>query len=111
MVGGVIGALLFLVLVAAAVMYFLRRRQRAARPAPSAEFLHMARGGADSPVFVAKGGYADEMAHTPTDAYFVSLARQSSIEDGEAPPPFTPGNFRDPVLEKVNESASMWDRR
>ena len=69
----------------------------------------MARGGADSPAFVPKNGYADEMAHTPTDGWVSFAGQPGSVEDDEAPPPFTPGNFRDPVLEKVQESAAVWD--
>ena len=40
----------------------------------------------------------------------VPLARQVSLEDDERPPAFTPGNYRDPVYEKVQESAEMRER-
>ncbi|KAI0752341.1 hypothetical protein C8Q80DRAFT_442865 [Daedaleopsis nitida] len=106
--GGVIGALLSLALLAAALLFFLRRRARKQRPAPSAEFLSIARGGGSaSPVFAAKGDRW-EMG-TPTNTHFVTLGQgpPGSVEDDELPPAFTPGHYRDPVLEKVQESAEM----
>jgi len=37
----------------------------------------------------------------------LSLARHTSIEDAAAPPPFTVGNFTDPVYEKVRAAAEL----
>ncbi|KAI0708258.1 hypothetical protein C8Q76DRAFT_695708 [Earliella scabrosa] len=104
-VGGVVGGLAFIILAAATFAFIMRRRRRAAGPAPSAEFMHMARS-TDSPAYGAKGGM---MAPTQTGEHFVSLARQRTVEDYEPPPAFTPGGYRDRVLEKVQESAAMRD--
>ena len=96
-----LGALAFIALIALAALFFVRRRRmRASRPAPSAEFMRMAR----DPAFAS---LRDDDAGTTSG---VPLARQVSLEDDERPPAFTPGNYRDPVYEKVQESAEMRER-
>lgn len=80
----------------------VRRHRRAVRLAPSAEFMHLARGRAES---------SDEMKHAamPANSHFVSLAGSGQISaDDEGPPLFTPGSFKDPVLEKVSASGTAW---
>ena len=47
---------------------------------------------------------------TPTKDRLIPLARQSSIEDDERPPAFTPGSYSDPIIEKVHASAAMRDQ-
>ncbi|KAI8998765.1 hypothetical protein BD414DRAFT_476028 [Trametes punicea] len=119
-VGGVLGGAVFL-LLALTALALLRRRMRARRTAPSAEFMAIARrggilspgAGASTPVPFDIGGgrggaSGGDGAATPTGDWLLPLARQSSLEDdGERPPPFTPGNYTDPVLEKVQAAAEM----
>ncbi|TBU65980.1 hypothetical protein BD310DRAFT_837388 [Dichomitus squalens] len=104
--GGVIGGLLLIALLGALV-FFIRRRRRMARIPPSAEFMYMTRGGAGGPepAFVS---FDPDGSATP--AKLAPLARQSSIEDDERPPAFTPGSYSDPILEKVHASAAMRDQ-
>ncbi|KAH9901256.1 hypothetical protein C8Q73DRAFT_677221 [Cubamyces lactineus] len=124
-VGGVIGGLALVLFVAFATI-LLRRRRRARHTAPSAEFLDIMRqggglgqGGALSPV--KQDGrpttpglhyYSDEAEMIGGDGltnqdWTHPLARQSSLESDERPPAFTPGAFRDPVLEKARTAAAM----
>ncbi|TFK88671.1 hypothetical protein K466DRAFT_652511 [Polyporus arcularius HHB13444] len=106
-IGGVIAGV---VLIALAVLAFLfyRRRTRKSCAAPSAEFMHMARGGSSSPILSAK--HVEGIITPPSSGHGgdrVPLARQSSIESDDRPPAFTPGSFSDPVYEKVQASAAM----
>ncbi|KAI0721639.1 hypothetical protein C8T65DRAFT_630687 [Cerioporus squamosus] len=95
-IGGVIGGVVL-------------SRTRKSRAAPSAEFMHMARGGSSSPILSAK--HVEGIMTPPSTAHGggdrVPLARQSSIESDDRPPAFTPGSFKDPVYEKVQASAAM----
>ena len=101
-VGGVIGALALLALSALAFLCLRRRRRHRNRDIPpSAEFMRIARGDSPSLLPLQHDEYAAEGGSA------VPLARQSSLEDDERPPAFTPGNYRDPVLEKVQQSAQM----
>ncbi|TBU32358.1 hypothetical protein BD311DRAFT_775429 [Dichomitus squalens] len=104
--GGVIGGLLFIAFLVA-LAFFIRRRRRRARIPPSAEFMHMAREGAEGPELAFVSFDPDGRA---TPARLIPLARQSSIEDDERPPAFTPGSYSDPILEKVHASAAMRDQ-
>ncbi|EJF65734.1 hypothetical protein DICSQDRAFT_131948 [Dichomitus squalens LYAD-421 SS1] len=101
--GGVTGGLLIIALLGA-LAFFFRRQRRKARIPPSAEFMHMARGGAGGPELA----FVSFDPDTPTK--HIPLARQSSIEDDERPPAFTPGSYSDPILEKVHASAAMRDQ-
>ncbi|KAI9064295.1 hypothetical protein FKP32DRAFT_620100 [Trametes sanguinea] len=97
--GGVLGGLALLIALLAGLA-MLRRKRRASRTAPSAEFMHMARsGGTNARV----GG-----GTTPT---FDQDGSVGSCSDDPPPgPPFTEGGFygySDPVLEKVWEAAEM----
>ncbi|KAI0747991.1 hypothetical protein C8Q80DRAFT_1120584 [Daedaleopsis nitida] len=99
-VGGVIGGVALLALAAAAFLFLRRHKKRHA--APSAEFMHMARGA--SPTFSAKHVEASAMS---MNGDHMPLARHSSIEEEDPPPAFSPGSFKDPVFEKVSASAAM----
>ncbi|KAI1796006.1 hypothetical protein LXA43DRAFT_1178494 [Ganoderma leucocontextum] len=103
-VGGVIGGLVLLAFIAATAFFIIRRRRKSGVP-PSAEFMHMTRGGSGKPAFATLDGNV-----TVVQDRFVPLARQSSVEDDEPPPDFTPGSYTDPVLEKVHVSAALRDR-
>ncbi|RPD79940.1 hypothetical protein L226DRAFT_608919 [Lentinus tigrinus ALCF2SS1-7] len=106
-VGGVIGGVVFLLLAVAAFLFYRRRTARNAR-APSAEFMHMARGDSSSPILSAK--HAEGVLTPPSTSHGgdrIPLARQSSIESDDLPPAFTPGSFKDPVYEKVQASAAL----
>ncbi|KAI0374753.1 hypothetical protein BV20DRAFT_960910 [Pilatotrama ljubarskyi] len=126
-VGGVLGGLALLLLAACAVV-LVRRLMRARRTAPSAEFMNLARGNTGTPT---------AFGATPTPGLgsgdrLIPLARQTSVEDhlgmgvdvegqgggaqgqGAPPPPFTPGDWTDPVYEKVQAAAAAlehWQRR
>lgn len=77
--------------------------------------MHMARGGSSSPILSAKHASSDGVLTPPSTSHGVGgggadrvpLARQSSIESDDRPPAFSPGNFKDPVYEKVQASAAM----
>ncbi|KAI0670511.1 hypothetical protein C8Q78DRAFT_1079470 [Trametes maxima] len=110
-VGGVIGGLAFLLLAACAFI-IVRRRLRARRTAPSAEFMDLARGTTPA------GAMRFDGATTPLADYSVPLTRESSLGDADAdadpPPAFTPGSYADPVYEKVLASAALrehYDKR
>ncbi|KAI0664938.1 hypothetical protein C8Q70DRAFT_940807 [Cubamyces menziesii] len=124
-VGGVIGGLALVLLIAFATI-LLRRRIRARHTAPSAEFVGVMRhggilgsGNVLSPVKqdgrAATPGnhyhdYAAEMidrSASTSEDWTHPLVRQSSFESDERPPAFTPGAYRDPVLEKVRTAAAM----
>ena len=113
-IGGVLAGVAALALAAAAFLLYRRRTARKAR-APSAEFMHMARGGSSSPILSAKHASSDGVLTPPSTSHGVGgggadrvpLARQSSIESDDRPPAFSPGNFKDPVYEKVQASAAM----
>ncbi|KAI0664941.1 hypothetical protein C8Q70DRAFT_1049133 [Cubamyces menziesii] len=126
-VGGVIAGLILLLTIYAAIL--LRRRKRARRTAPSAEFMDIVRHGRLG--FGAGGSGAlspvkrDDGALTPSSDYYSvavgstggldlasehplhPLARQSTLESDELPPAFTPGSYKDPVLENVHAAAEM----
>ncbi|KAJ8453467.1 hypothetical protein ONZ51_g13581 [Trametes cubensis] len=129
--GGVIGGLVLL-LIAACAIILLRRRARARRTAPSAEFIDIMRnggletrfgaessGGALSPIKHDHGSttpgldyYSDAVGSTggldsTSERLTSPLARQSSLESNEPPPAFSPGSYKDPVLEKVHTAAEM----
>ncbi|KAI0646923.1 hypothetical protein C8Q79DRAFT_1009081 [Trametes meyenii] len=99
-VGGVIGGLAFLLLAACAFV-IVRRRLRARRTAPSAEFMDMARGTTPA------GMMGFDSVTTPLADRSVPLARQSSLEEADLPPAFTPGSYTDPVYEKVQAAAAL----
>ncbi|EJF61581.1 hypothetical protein DICSQDRAFT_169997 [Dichomitus squalens LYAD-421 SS1] len=101
--GGVVGAFIFLCLVAVGALCIIRRRRKSRQP-PSAEFMHIARGQSELG-FVPTDGKT-----TPSLARLIPLARQSSLEDDERPPAFTPGSYGDPVLEKVQASAELREK-
>ena len=69
----------------------------------------MARGGPGGSDHAFVSFNADGKA-TPTNDRLIPLARQSSIEDDERPPAFTPGSYSDPIIEKVHASAAMRDQ-
>ncbi|KAH9951298.1 hypothetical protein B0H21DRAFT_276076 [Amylocystis lapponica] len=87
--GGVIGGVLGLLLLIGLAFCIRRRmRTRTRRLAPSAEFM------------------AATARPVSTAEVRPPLARQMSIEGvEEAPPPFTPGTYSDPVFEKVRAAA------
>ncbi|KAI5124341.1 hypothetical protein M0805_008948 [Coniferiporia weirii] len=82
--GGVIGGLAFLLLLALAVVFFLRRRRRNRTPA-SAEFRDYA-------------GRKGQLLGSYT------AARQDSSELLDDPPPFTHGDYSDPLFEKLHQT-------
>lgn len=107
-VGGVIGGFALFLLIAIGTI-LLRRRLRARRTAPSAEFMDIARGATPgrtpTPGFVRVEGTT-----TPSGDRFLPLARQGSLADDgddDRPPMFTPGAYTDPVFEKVRVAAAM----
>ncbi|KAI0336393.1 hypothetical protein GY45DRAFT_394969 [Cubamyces sp. BRFM 1775] len=132
-VGGVIGGFALL-LLAICIAVLLRRRARARRTAPSAEFMDIMRhggiglgtggsGGALSPVKHDGGSttpglddyYSDAIGEngglgSARERPIFPYARQSSLESDEPPPAFTPGPYKDPVLEKVQAAAEMRER-
>ncbi|KAI0709059.1 hypothetical protein C8Q76DRAFT_98019 [Earliella scabrosa] len=115
--GGVVGGVVLLALLVG-LLLFLRRRRRT-HTAPSAEFMHIARrgsgsssssgGGGGSPALSAKRASQGTMRSLSLSSMPLALARQGSLslDDDERPPPFTPGNYRDPVYEKVLASAAL----
>ena len=117
--GGVVGGVVLLALLVG-LFLFLRRRRRT-HAAPSAEFMHIARrgsgsssssgggGGGGSPALSAKRASQGTMRSLSLSSMPLALARQGSLslDDDERPPPFTPGNYRDPVYEKVLASAAL----
>ncbi|KAI1792229.1 hypothetical protein LXA43DRAFT_1060778 [Ganoderma leucocontextum] len=103
--GGVIGGVALLALLAASAFILIRHRRKS-RPPPSAEFMHLARGASEL-------GFATMDGKTsPTLHRLIPLARQSSLEDEpeERPLEFVPEGYRDPVLEKAQESAAMREK-
>ncbi|KAI9064293.1 hypothetical protein FKP32DRAFT_1591724 [Trametes sanguinea] len=106
-VGGVIGGLA-LILIALAAAVLIRRHRRAMRTAPSAEFMDIARrGGLKSSSSPDPATMHLDSSMSPTGDRLIPLARQSSLEDDERPPAFTPGSYSDPVFEKVQAAAEM----
>ncbi|EIW60513.1 uncharacterized protein TRAVEDRAFT_70875 [Trametes versicolor FP-101664 SS1] len=103
-VGGIIGGLAFLLLAVVATI-LLRRRMRARRTAPSAEFMSLARGTTPG---LSPGAVRMKGTMTPSGDRLLSLARQRSLgDDVDRPPAFTPGAYADPVLEKVQVATAM----
>ncbi|EIW60515.1 uncharacterized protein TRAVEDRAFT_70876 [Trametes versicolor FP-101664 SS1] len=94
-VGGVIGGLAFLLLVALATI-LIYRRMRARRTAPSAEFTEIMRGTTPGPM-PAPGTMRTEGTTTPSGDRLLGLGD----DDDERPPAFVLGEYGDPVLEKV----------
>ncbi|KDQ60639.1 hypothetical protein JAAARDRAFT_67075 [Jaapia argillacea MUCL 33604] len=101
--GSIIGALVATLLIFLALLLYMRRRdrKRKARTAPSAEFLNMYR-------------ERDEASPMPGGLGMplpVSIGRVTTrgMDEEDPPPPFSKGNFSDPVIEKVN--ASMMQRQ
>ena len=41
----------------------------------------------------------------------MAFGRESPVEDEELLPPFTPGDYRDPVLEKIEAAEEMRQMR
>ena len=113
--GGVIGAILLLILILVAVIFrksLAKRWQhlRNRRIAPSAEFLstppqpfpNQSRLGRSSP---GPGLLVSHHHRLGNSRFSVQDLHYPAITDEEAPPPFTPGTFNDPVIEKVNAAA------
>ena len=93
--GAVIGAFVFLILLAVGV-YLIVRRWRHSRLPPSAEFRHVVGTKSNLEPFPKYGKRA------LSNTYLVSLSRTSSLEENKLPPVFTPGSYGDPVFsEKV----------
>ncbi|KAH9901254.1 hypothetical protein C8Q73DRAFT_236370 [Cubamyces lactineus] len=130
-VGGVLGGIALLLVFVIAIG-LLRRRMRARRTAPSAEFMDIMRngrlgvglgaggsGGALSPVKRDGGSttpgleyYSDAVGLTGgiglgNERLMFPLVRRSSLDSDEPPPAFTPGSYKDPVLEKAHAAAEM----
>ncbi|CDO70768.1 hypothetical protein BN946_scf184798.g83 [Trametes cinnabarina] len=106
-VGGVIGglALLLLALVAAVINC---RRRRASRTAPSAEFMDIAQRGGLKGFLSSDAAIVHlDSSTSPTGDRLIPLAWQSSLEDDERPPAFTPSSYSDPVFEKVQAAVEM----
>lgn len=83
--------------------YFYKRR-KAKRVAPSAEFKQYQR---TSPLADAEGGAAAvgvrgmrSMDDRPASYAYQNNNNGEEAEGGDAPPPFTPGLFKDPIFEK-----------
>ncbi|KAI0928847.1 hypothetical protein AcW1_005966 [Taiwanofungus camphoratus] len=89
-VGGCVGGISGL-LVVLGVMFLCCRHRRKTRIAPSAEFMAVAANSARP---------GSPQAHIP-------FARQASIEDEQPPPAFTPGEYKDPVIEKVRAARAQ----
>ncbi|KAI0336396.1 hypothetical protein GY45DRAFT_1315752 [Cubamyces sp. BRFM 1775] len=124
-VGAVIGGIALAFLVACIAIFLLRRRKRARHTAPSAEFMDIMRhGGVLGPGGALSPTKQDGRTTTPGHHYYSNAAeamggdasseglmhpldRKSSLESDERPPAFTPGAYRDPVLEKVRTAAAM----
>ncbi|PSR71166.1 hypothetical protein PHLCEN_2v13012 [Hermanssonia centrifuga] len=89
--GGIIGGLIFLGLIILALFYrrALLKRLYRNRTAPSAEFIN-------HPEFI----------HTRQNTNNTLLRGVSPYVDEEQPPPFTPGSFNDPIVEKVTATAA-----
>ncbi|KAH9842845.1 uncharacterized protein C8Q71DRAFT_720270 [Rhodofomes roseus] len=92
--GGIVGGLLGLLLLLGSLLW-LRRRQRRLRVPPSAEFMGVV--GAFSP---------EPLRATPR----FKLARDSSYEPGEPPPPFIPSAYSDQFFEKEKGAGGEEER-
>ncbi|TCD60923.1 hypothetical protein EIP91_009296 [Steccherinum ochraceum] len=88
--GGVIGAVILIALLAGAFLFW--RRRKAKRMAPSAEFMH-------------HRGMTPSLSAPPL-LRDVST-RDSEEEDTSPPPPFSRGNFNDPIFEKLTAAAAQ----
>ncbi|GJE86940.1 hypothetical protein PsYK624_030230 [Phanerochaete sordida] len=112
--GGVIGGVIFLLLLLLLVFFrksLVQRLQHARRKrtAPSAEFVNVSpqlyssqsRLTGLSPTPGAAGHYRGNSTFSARDLQGMA---ESPVDD-ENPPPFTPGAFKDPVIEKVASSA------
>ena len=103
--GGVVGGLALLALIAVGAFLFIRHRRKS-RPPPSAEFMHLARGPSELG-FATMDGKKSPTLHRLMPG---PLARRGSLEDEEQAPPMSPVGYRDPVLEKAQESAAMREK-
>ncbi len=103
--GGVVGGLALLALLATG-MFLLVRRHRKSRPPPSAEFMHLTRGQSELG-FATMDGKESPTLHRLMPG---PLAPRGSMEDEEQHPPLSPAFYRDPVLEKAQESAAMREK-
>lgn len=99
------------------VWCYFRKRKRAKRVAPSAEFTKYQR--APIPLGDVEGSaVVGVRGMRSIDSRPASYALQNNGEeaDGDAPPPFTPGLFKDPIFEKgvamslANQNASWAGR-
>ena len=103
-VGGVFGGLIFLALLALGIFLFLRRRKRKRTPA-SAEFRDRA-----SPWITFTGAQEPEFGPSPSQEYLNARRYRDGDGDGNdgPPPPFAPGDFNQPVFEKVEDEKQMY---
>ena len=111
-VGGVVGGLAFIILAGLLLLFRKRlmrriRRLRSARVAPSSEFLD------PSSRFYRDKSPNHFLAHRhgPPMSALSETSHQSVVTpvDNDLPPPFTPGAFRDPIIEKINTAAAQRD--
>ena len=104
--GGAVGGLAFLALLAAGAFLLIRHRRKS-QPPPSAEFMHLARGPSEL-AFATLDGKKSPTLHRLIPG---PLTRRGSLEDEENIPPLSPTLcYRDPVLEKAQESAAMREK-
>ena len=93
--GGVIGAILLLLLLAFGAIWFVRRRRRSRLPA-SAEFRDYGTQPAALGSYSAANSYS---SHTP-----LNREKGAMHDDGDEPPPFSPGSYTDPLFEKLRQT-------
>ena len=125
--GSVVGALILILLVV--LIFFYRRPltkrlararlpwRKSAHPAPSAEFMNhpvvLAQRRSSSALLRAASpfsyGYTAAATATPLGKFPYADSYDGYTLD-EAPPPFTTGNFNDPIIEKFSASAAVHQR-